>query len=274
MDFINQEGLEVKGEHYSLVYSDVLPRGENLDSIYRKFNLDRPEDFTGHSLSVSDVIVVQSKEGANAYFVDSFGFTPLPNFMKEREQLLDGVTPEPEKKKESKQREPRKTRKEAVKEITDRLEQGIKELFESERYMDYLKTMSKFHKYSFNNSLLIAMQMPDATLIAGYTDWQKKFHRQVKKGEKAIKVLVPIPYHKEIVNVNADNPEDKEIVKIDKLYFKLGNVFDIGQTDGELPSLSNELLDNLEELTKAIPILMRCNSIPTEFEESLRGDSA
>lgn len=102
----------------------------------------------------------------------------------------------------------------------------------------------------------------------------ESLHISVKKGEKAIKVLVPIPYHKEIVNVNADNPEDKEIVKIDKLYFKLGNVFDIGQTDGELPSLSNELLDNPEELTKAIPILMRCNSIPTEFEESLKGDSA
>ena len=274
MDFINQEGLEVKGEHYSLVYSDVLPRGENLDSIYRKFNLDRPEDFTGHSLSVSDVIVVQSKEGANAYFVDSFGFTPLPNFMKEREQLLDGVTPEQEKKKESKQREPRKTRKEAVKEITDRLEQGIKELFESERYMDYLKTMSKFHKYSFNNSLLIAMQMPDATLIAGYTDWQKKFHRQVKKGEKAIRILAPAPYkktiEKEVTNANGQVEKTEEEITIKS--FKAAAVFDISQTEGDpLPTIGAgeliETVDGYEDFMRAIkdiaPVPVVMEDIPS-----------
>ena len=78
-----------------------------------------------------------------------------------------------------------------VREITDKLEQGLKELFESERFKEYLKTMSKFYNYSFNNTLLIAMQKPDATLIAGYTAWQRNFDRHVMKGEKGIKILAP-----------------------------------------------------------------------------------
>lgn len=170
----------------------------------------------------------------------------------------------------------KKTNEERKVELTtalQKLEDGVVDMFTSDRYKEYLRFFSKMHNYSFNNTILILSQYPQASRVASFQTW-KSLHISVKKGEKAIKVLVPIPYHKEIVNVNADNPEDKEIVKIDKLYFKLGNVFDIGQTDGELPSLSNELLDNPEELTKAIPILMRCNSIPTEFEESLRWDSA
>lgn len=170
----------------------------------------------------------------------------------------------------------KKTNEERKVELTtalQKLEDGVVDMFTSDKYKEYLRFFSQMHNYSFNNTILILSQYPQASRVASFQTW-KSLYISVKKGEKAIKVLVPIPYHKEIVNVNANNPEDKEIVKIDKLYFKLGNVFDIGQTDGELPSLSNELLDNLEELTKAIPILMRCNSIPTEFEESLRGDSA
>lgn len=170
----------------------------------------------------------------------------------------------------------KKTNEERKVELTtalQKLEDCVVDMFTSDRYKEYLRFFSQMHNYSFNNTILILSQYPQASRVASFQTW-KSLHISVKKGEKAIKVLVPIPYHKEIVNVNADNPEDKEIVKIDKLYFKLGNVFDIGQTDGELPSLLNELSDNPEELTKAIPILMRCNSIPTEFEESLRGDSA
>ena len=81
-----------------------------------------------------------------------------------------------------------------VREITDKLEQGIKELFESERFKEYLRTMSKFYNYSFNNTLLIAMQKPEATYVAGYTSWQRNFDRQVMKGEKGIKILAPAPY--------------------------------------------------------------------------------
>jgi len=84
--------------------------------------------------------------------------------------------------------------KQKVKEITDKLEQGIQELFESEKYKEYLTTMSKFHNYSFNNTLLIAMQKPKASLVAGYKAWQHDFHRHVNKGEKAIRILAPAPY--------------------------------------------------------------------------------
>ena len=87
-----------------------------------------------------------------------------------------------------------RTEKQKVKEITDKLEEGLKELFESEKYKTYLSTMSKFHNYSFNNTLLIAMQKPEATLVAGYKAWQKNFERHVNKGEKAIRILAPAPY--------------------------------------------------------------------------------
>ena len=86
-----------------------------------------------------------------------------------------------------------RTEKQKVQEITDKLEEGLKELFESEKYKAYLSTMSKFHNYSFNNTLLIAMQKPEATLVAGYKAWQKNFERHVNKGEKAIRILVPAP---------------------------------------------------------------------------------
>ena len=86
-----------------------------------------------------------------------------------------------------------RTEKQKVQEITDKLEEGLKELFESEKYKTYLSTMSKFHNYSFNNTLLIAMQKPEATLVAGYKAWQKKFERHVNKGEKAICILAPVP---------------------------------------------------------------------------------
>lgn len=86
------------------------------------------------------------------------------------------------------------TEKQRVQELTDKLEQGLQDLFNSDSYRNYLSTMSKFHNYSFNNTLLIAMQKPDATLVAGYKAWQKNFERHVNKGEKAIRILAPTPY--------------------------------------------------------------------------------
>ena len=86
-----------------------------------------------------------------------------------------------------------KTEKQKVQEITEKLEQGSKELFESDKYKNYLNTMSKFHIFSFNNTLLIAMQKPDATLVAGFQAWKKNFERHVKKGEKGIRILAPAP---------------------------------------------------------------------------------
>ena len=97
-----------------------------------------------------------------------------------------------------------KDRNQKMKEITERLEQGVKEIFTSEMYMEYLKTMSQFHSYSFNNTLLIHLQKPDASLVAGYQAWQKKFHRQVKRGEKGIQIIAPAPIR-----------EREEVEKID-----------------------------------------------------------
>ena len=131
-----------------------------------------------------------------------------------------------------------------VREITDKLEQGIKELFESERFKEYLRTMSKFYNYSFNNTLLIAMQKPEATYVAGYTSWQRNFDRQVMKGEKGIKILAPAPYktqeEREKVDpvtqkpvIGADGKAVTETVEVLRPAFKVVSVFDVSQTDGK-----------------------------------------
>ena len=102
-----------------------------------------------------------------------------------------------------------------VREITDKLEQGIKELFESEKFKEYLTTMSKFYNYSFNNTLLIAMQKPDATLVAGYTSWKKNFDRHVKKDEKSIKILAPAPYKVQEEREKIDPATQKPVLDAD-----------------------------------------------------------
>ena len=138
---------------------------------------------------------------------------------------------------------------EKVKEITDQLEAGIKNLFESDQYKQWLTTMSRFHDYSLNNTILIAMQKPDATLVAGYSAWQKQFGRQVLKGEKAIRILAPTPYKKKMeveqtdphtgeILKNPDGSTKKEIQEVLMPAFKVVNVFDVSQTEGrELPTL-------------------------------------
>lgn len=138
-----------------------------------------------------------------------------------------------------------KTEKQKVQEITEKLEQGIKELFESEKYKTYLNTMSKFHNYSFNNTMLIAMQKPDATLVAGFKAWQKNFDRHVKKGEKGIRILAPAPYkikeeQEKLDPVTGEIMLDKngmpitEEVEIKIPAFRVVPVFDVSQTDGTL----------------------------------------
>lgn len=137
-----------------------------------------------------------------------------------------------------------RTEKQKVKEITDKLEEGLKELFESEKYKSYLSTMSKFHNYSFNNTLLIAMQKPEATLVAGYKAWQKNFERHVNKGEKAIRILAPAPYkikeeRDKIDPVTGEMTFDengmpqKEEVEVTIPAFRAVSVFDVSQTDGK-----------------------------------------
>ena len=171
------------------------------------------------------------------------------------------------------------TQYQKVKEITDQLEQGIQDLFESEKYMSWLRTMSKFHDYSLNNTLLIAFQRPDATLVAGYTAWQKQFGRQVQKGEKAIKILAPAPY-KEKVEIekidpitrtpilDADGKPVREVQEVTRPAFKVVSVFDVSQTEGrEIPSLGvDELSGDVREYEMFFEALKRSCPVPMEFE--------
>ena len=173
-----------------------------------------------------------------------------------------------------------KTEKQKVKEITDKLEEGLKELFESEKYKSYLTTMSKFHNYSFNNTLLIAMQKPEATLVAGYQAWQKNFNRHVNKGERGIRILAPAPYKiKEErdkldpvtgeVMLDKDGTPQTEEVEIKIPAFRAVSVFDVSQTDGEpLPELeAKELLSTVEGYEDFINAITYVAHAPIGFED-------
>ena len=167
-----------------------------------------------------------------------------------------------------------------VREITDKLEQGIKELFESERFKEYLRTMSKFYHYSFSNTLLIAMQKPEATYVAGYTSWQRNFDRQVMKGEKGIKILAPAPYkakeEREKIDpstqkpvLDADGNPVTETVEVMRPAFKVVSVFDISQTDGkELPDIIvDELSGSVENYAAFFEALKQESPVPIAFED-------
>ena len=167
-----------------------------------------------------------------------------------------------------------------VREITDKLEQGIKELFESERFKEYLRTMSKFYNYSFNNTLLIAMQKPEATYVAGYTSWQRNFDRQVMKGEKGIKILAPAPYktqeEREKIDpvtqkpvIGADGNAVTETVEVLRPAFKVVSVFDVSQTDGkELPDIIvDELKGTVENYEAFFDALKQESPVPISFED-------
>ena len=175
--------------------------------------------------------------------------------------------------------------KQKVKEITDKLEAGLKELFESEKYKSYLSTMSKFHNYSFNNTLLIAMQKPEATLVAGYQAWQKNFERHVNKGEKAIRILAPAPYkikeeRDKLDPVTGEMMFDengmpqKEETEVTIPAFRAVSAFDVSQTDGKpIPELEvNELLSTVEGYEDFVQALMNISPVPIAFED-IPGDS-
>ena len=173
-----------------------------------------------------------------------------------------------------------KTEKQKVKEITDKLEEGLKELFESEKYKNYLSTMSKFHNYSFNNTFLIALQRPDASLVAGYQAWQKNFNRHVKRGEKGIRILAPAPYKiKEErdkldpvtgeIMLDKDGMPQTEEVEVKIPAFRAVSVFDVAQTEGEpLPELeAKELLSTVEGYEDFIKAVTYVAPVPIGFED-------
>ncbi|MDO4189924.1 MAG: ArdC-like ssDNA-binding domain-containing protein, partial [Lachnospiraceae bacterium] len=177
-----------------------------------------------------------------------------------------------------------KTKNDAVKEITDKLEQGLKELFDSEKFKAYLNTMSKFHNYSFNNTLLIAMQKPDATLVAGFQSWQKNFERHVNKGEKGIKIMAPSPYKKkqemEVIDPKTQRPvlgddgkPKTEEVEITIPAFRPVTVFDVSQTTGkEIPTLgADELKFSVEGFEDFMKAMERVAPVPIEYMDISSG---
>ena len=170
------------------------------------------------------------------------------------------------------------TNRERLREITDGIEQGIKELFESEKYMRYLSVMSRFHRYSVNNTMLIYMQKPDATLVAGYNKWKDQFERHVKKGEHGITIIAPTPYKKKIEEQKLDPDtkapildKDGKIVteekEIEIPMFRPVKVFDVSQTDGKpLPELASSLSGNVPNYEAIMEALRRSAPVPITFE--------
>ena len=170
------------------------------------------------------------------------------------------------------------TNRERLQEITAGIEQGIKELFESEKYMRYLSVMSKFHRYSVNNTMLIYMQRPDATLVAGFNKWKNQFERHVKKGEHGITIIAPTPYKKKIEEMkrdpdthapilDADGKAVMEEKEIEIPMFRPVKVFDVSQTDGKpLPQLASSLSGTVPHYEAFLEAVRRSAPVPIEFE--------
>ena len=174
--------------------------------------------------------------------------------------------------------EPKKTNKERLQEITDSIETGIKELFESDKYKQYLSTMSRFHRYSVNNTMLIYMQKPHATHVAGFNKWRDQFGRNVMRGEKGIKIIAPTPYKKKVEEVKLD-PDTKapmfdkdgkpvmEEKEIQIPMFKVVSVFDVSQTEGKpLPQLASDLSGNVKQYEIFMEALRRSSPVPIEMK--------
>lgn len=169
--------------------------------------------------------------------------------------------------------------KDRLREITAGIETGIQELFESEKYAEYLRTMSRFHRYSVNNQMLIFLQRPDATLVAGFSKWHDQFGRSVLKGEKGIKIIAPTPYKKRIEEQKLD-PDTKlpvldadgSAVMVEKEItvpmFKVVSVFDVSQTDGRpLPALAADLVGDVKNYEVFMEALRRSSPVPVSFEK-------
>ena len=171
----------------------------------------------------------------------------------------------------------KQSNKERLKDITDSIERGIEELFQSDKYAEYLRTMSRFHKYSVNNTMLIYMQKPDATLVAGFNKWRDQFERNVMKGEKGIKIIAPTPYKKKIEQEKRDpdtnlpmlDADGKVIIEEKEIkipMFKPVTVFDVSQTDGKpLPQLAADLQGNVQNYEVFMEALRRSSPVPIEI---------
>lgn len=158
-------------------------------------------------------------------------------------------------------------RKAELDEAMERLDEGAREVFESGKWERYLEVMSRFHRYSANNSLLIAMQMPNATAVASYTDWKRKFSRQVRKGERGIRILAPVRYRKKVED------EDGDEAVVERLAgFRLVSTFDVSQTEGEpLPQIAELLDGSVERYEQVMGAIEATSPVPVGFEEMPEG---
>lgn len=170
--------------------------------------------------------------------------------------------------------EQKQSNKDRLREITENIETGIKELFESDKYRQYLSTMSRFHRYSVNTTMLIYLQKPDVTLVAGFNKWQNQFERHVKKGEHSITIIAPTPFKRKIEEQKLDPDtkapiigKDGKIVTEEKEVeipmFRPVKVFDVAQTDGKpLPQLARNLSGNVQQYETFMEVLHRTSPVP------------
>lgn len=176
----------------------------------------------------------------------------------------------------------KQTSKDRMREIVDSIENGIKELFESDKYRKYLATMSRFHRYSVNNTMLIYMQRPDATHVAGFNKWRDQFGRNVLKGEKGIRIIAPTPYKKKVEEIKTDpetnapvlDADGKAIIEEKEIripMFKVVSVFDVSQTSGKpLPQLAADLSGNVQQYEVFMEALRRASPVPMEIKPVAR----
>ena len=176
----------------------------------------------------------------------------------------------------------KQTSKDRMREIVDSIENGIKELFESDKYRKYLSTMSRFHRYSVNNTMLIYMQRPDATHVAGFNKWRDQFGRNVLKGEKGIRIIAPTPYKKKVEEIKTDpetnapvlDADGKAIIEEKEIripMFKVVSVFDVSQTAGKpLPQLAADLSGNVQQYEVFMEALRRASPVPMEIKPVAR----
>ena len=176
----------------------------------------------------------------------------------------------------------KQTNKDRMREIVDSIENGIKELFESDKYRQYLSTMSRFHRYSVNNTMLIYMQRPDATHVAGFNKWRDQFGRNVLKGEKGIRIIAPTPYKKKVEEIKTDpetnapvlDADGKAIIEEKEIripMFKVVSVFDVSQTAGKpLPQLAADLSGNVQQYEVFMEALRRASPVPIEIKPVAR----
>ena len=254
-----EHGWRVLTDYHHLLRkweTDYSPKTPDEDPHPRFMEAIQKKDYTGYLL---DILIDSSTEEQDKWFAEhSAEITAIEGRVKIMAE--------------------KPTNRERLREITEGIEQGIKELFESEKYMRYLSVMSRFHRYSVNNTMLIYMQRPDATLVAGYNKWKNQFERHVKRGEHGIIIIAPTPYKKKIEEQKLD-PDTKapmldkdgkvimEEKEVEIPLFRPVKVFDVSQTDGKpLPELASSLTGSVQNYEVFMEALRRSAPVPIEFE--------